>query len=338
MPVREVLIHKLLSPIPMRKYYPLFKKSTALRGCVLFTLIMAYSQPSFALLCRNNQTGQVFNSGDTSFRVNVSPVVQYDKSISVLDLSQLVSCQNEDSTGQNYDYLKILKGSGFSPALDTKTYGRLDFTSRPTGYARQLPLQFDLQVTEAFYQYGVWKPFPAKLYLYPEPGVFGKVINNGDLLATLYVNKFSTMGQEAGERNFTWRFYATNDVYIQTGTCRVSSNNVKVDLPSYPGGPVTVPLTVRCDQTQSVSYTLSGSVTGSGNTVFANTATSGAGGVGVQLSDNAGLVPAGQPRSLGQVGSSPVSLGLKASYALTGQASPTPGAVQSVINVTFSYN
>ncbi|HAH4328944.1 TPA: S-fimbrial adhesin minor pilin SfaH, partial [Escherichia coli] len=280
---------------------------------------MAYSQPSFALLCRNNQTGQVFNSGDTSFRVNVSPVVQYDKSISVLDLSQLVSCQNEDSTGQNYDYLKILKGSGFSPALDTKTYGRLDFTSRPTGYARQLPLQFDLQVTEAFYQYGVWKPFPAKLYLYPEPGVLGKVINNGDLLATLYVNKFSTKGQEAGERNFTWRFYATNDVYIQTGTCRVSSNNVKVDLPSYPGGPVTVPLTVRCDQTQSVSYTLSGPVTGSGNTVFANTAASGSGGVGIQLSDNVGPVPAGQPRSLGQVGSSPVSLGLKASYALTGQ-------------------
>ncbi|HBU7939055.1 TPA: S-fimbrial adhesin minor pilin SfaH, partial [Escherichia coli] len=297
----------------MRKYYPPFKKSTVLKGGVLFTLIMAYSQPSFALLCRNNQTGQVFNSGDTSFRVNVSPVVQYDKSISVLDLSQLVSCQNEDSTGQNYDYLKILKGSGFSPALDTKTYGRLDFTSRPTGYARQLPLQFDLQVTEAFYQYGVWKPFPAKLYLYPEPGVLGKVINNGDLLATLYVNKFSTKGQEAGERNFTWRFYATNDVYIQTGTCRVSSNNVKVDLPSYPGGPVTVPLTVRCDQTQSVSYTLSGPVTGSGNTVFANTAASGSGGVGIQLSDNVGPVPAGQPRSLGQVGSSPVSLGLKAS-------------------------
>ncbi|HBC6748855.1 TPA: S-fimbrial adhesin minor pilin SfaH, partial [Escherichia coli] len=292
----------------MRKYYPPFKKSTVLKGGVLFTLIMAYSQPSFALLCRNNQTGQVFNSGDTSFRVNVSPVVQYDKSISVLDLSQLVSCQNEDSTGQNYDYLKILKGSGFSPALDTKTYGRLDFTSRPTGYARQLPLQFDLQVTEAFYQYGVWKPFPAKLYLYPEPGVLGKVINNGDLLATLYVNKFSTKGQEAGERNFTWRFYATNDVYIQTGTCRVSSNNVKVDLPSYPGGPVTVPLTVRCDQTQSVSYTLSGPVTGSGNTVFANTAASGSGGVGIQLSDNVGPVPAGQPRSLGQVGSSPVSL------------------------------
>ncbi|EOC2491513.1 fimbrial protein, partial [Escherichia coli] len=33
----------------MRKYYPLFKKSTVLKGCVLFTFIMAYSQPSFAL-------------------------------------------------------------------------------------------------------------------------------------------------------------------------------------------------------------------------------------------------------------------------------------------------
>ncbi|WP_140410187.1 fimbrial protein, partial [Escherichia coli] len=115
----------------------------------------------------------------------------------------------------------------------------------------------------------------------------------------------------------------------------VAANKVKGDLPFYPGSPVTVPLTVRCDQTQSVSYTLSGSVTGSGNTVFANTATSGAGGVGVQLSDNAGLVPAGQSRSLGPVGSSPVSLGLKASYALTGQARPTLGAFQSVINVTF---
>ena len=276
---------------------------------------MAYSQPSFSLLCRNNQTGQVFNSGDTSFRVNVSPVVQYDKSISVLDLSQLVSCQNEDSTGQNYDYLKILKGSGFLLLWIPKHTDDSILQVVQRGYARQLPLQFDLQVTEAFYQYGVWKPFPAKLYLYPAPGVFGKVINNGDLLATLYVNKFFHKGAGGRERNFTWRFYATNDVYIQTGTCRVSSNNVKVDLPSYPGGPVTVPLTVRCDQTQSVSYTLSGPVTGSGNTVFANTAASGSGGVGIQLSDNVGPVPAGQPRSLGQVGSSPVSLGLKASYA-----------------------
>lgn len=111
--MREVLIHKLLSPIPMRKYYPLFKKSTVLEGCVLFTFIMAYSQPSFALLCRNNQTGQTFQSGDSRFNITLSPTVQYDKAITVLDLNQLVLCQNEDASGQNYDYLRVRQGTGF---------------------------------------------------------------------------------------------------------------------------------------------------------------------------------------------------------------------------------
>ncbi|EFE8077682.1 fimbrial protein, partial [Escherichia coli] len=54
---------------------------------------MAYSQPSFALLCRNNQTGQTFQSGDSRFNITLSPTVQYDKAITVLDLNQLVLCQ-----------------------------------------------------------------------------------------------------------------------------------------------------------------------------------------------------------------------------------------------------
>ncbi|MBW0986266.1 fimbrial protein, partial [Escherichia coli] len=36
----------------MRKAFSFCNIITALRGCILFTLIMAYSQPSFALLCR----------------------------------------------------------------------------------------------------------------------------------------------------------------------------------------------------------------------------------------------------------------------------------------------
>lgn len=148
--MREVLIHKLLSPIPMRKYYPLFKKSTVLEGCVLFTFIMAYSQPSFALLCRNNQTGQTFQSGDSRFNITLSPTVQYDKAITVLDLNQLVLCQNEDASGQNYDYLRVRQGTGFSPSLDAKTYGRLDFTNRLSGYSQTLPLQQDTKPTEAY--------------------------------------------------------------------------------------------------------------------------------------------------------------------------------------------
>ncbi|HID6774948.1 TPA: fimbrial protein, partial [Escherichia coli] len=161
--------------------------STALRGCILFTLIMAYSQPSFALLCRNNQTGQTFQSGESRFNITLSPTVQYDKAITVLDLNQLVLCQNEDASGQNYDYLRVRQGTGFSPSLDAKTYGRLDFTNRLSGYSQTLPLQQDTKPTEAYWQYGVWKPFPAKMYLYPEPGVFGKLIHAGELVATVYV-------------------------------------------------------------------------------------------------------------------------------------------------------
>ncbi|MCV5466231.1 F1C fimbrial protein subunit FocH, partial [Escherichia coli] len=113
------------------------------------------SQPSFALLCRNNQTGQTFQSGDSRFNITLSPTVQYDKAITVLDLNQLVLCQNEDASGQNYDYLRVRQGTGFSPSLDAKTYGRLDFTNRLSGYSQTLPLQQDTKPTEAYWQYGV---------------------------------------------------------------------------------------------------------------------------------------------------------------------------------------
>ncbi|HBN5473348.1 TPA: fimbrial protein, partial [Escherichia coli] len=74
----------------MRKAFSFCNIITALRGCILFTLIMAYSQPSFALLCRNNQTGQVSDAGDFEFRVHVSPEIKFDHSITLLDLYQLV--------------------------------------------------------------------------------------------------------------------------------------------------------------------------------------------------------------------------------------------------------
>lgn len=306
-------------------------------GCVLFILVMVYSQPSFALLCRNNQTGYVFSSGDTNFNIILPPTVQYNKLITILDLEQLVSCQNEDSSGQNYDFLRVRQGSGFSQSLDAKTYGRVDFATNLLRYSLQLPLQQDIRITGDYWRYGIWKPFPVKMHFFPESGVLGKLIRAGELVATIYITNLSTQGEGIREQNFTWRFYAANDVYLESGTCHFSENNIKVDLPPYPGTPVMVPLTIRCDQTQQVNYTLSGSTIGN-NTIFANTATSGARGVGIKLSDNSGPVQAGQMKSLGQVGSVPVSLGLKASYALIDQGSLTPGTVQSVINVTFSYN
>ncbi|MDH2279394.1 fimbrial protein, partial [Serratia marcescens] len=59
-------------------------------------------------------------------------------------------------------------------------------------------------------------------------------------------------------------------------------------------------------------------------------------GVGVQLSNRNGIVATNRNVSLGVVGTSPVSLGLTASYArTTGQV--VAGNVQSIIGVTFVY-
>ncbi|MCZ0103192.1 fimbrial protein, partial [Raoultella ornithinolytica] len=73
------------------------------------------------------------------------------------------------------------------------------------------------------------------------------------------------------------------------------------------------------------------------NSIFSNTAsTSAAQGIGVQMTRNGSIVPANSTVSLGTVGTSPVNLGLTATYArTTGQV--TAGNVQSIIGVTFVY-
>ncbi|HBV5669615.1 TPA: fimbrial protein [Klebsiella pneumoniae] len=59
-------------------------------------------------------------------------------------------------------------------------------------------------------------------------------------------------------------------------------------------------------------------------------------GIGVQLTRNGSAVPANSTVSLGTVGTSPVNLGLTATYArTTGQV--TAGNVQSIIGITFVY-
>ena len=59
-------------------------------------------------------------------------------------------------------------------------------------------------------------------------------------------------------------------------------------------------------------------------------------GIGVQLLKNRKALATNQMVSLGRVGTSPVDLGLSATYATTGERL-TAGPVQSVIGVTFVY-
>ncbi|EGI25814.1 S-fimbrial adhesin protein SfaH [Escherichia coli TA206] len=320
----------------MLKYYSLLKKNTVLTGCVSFTLMMAFSNQSFAMICQNIQSGVTFSSGTQSFRVILKPKVSPGDAITVFDLSDFVRCMNEDPSGNNYDYVKLRAGSGFPHNFGAKTNGRLEYNN----YTYPSPLTQDTYYYSV-YQYGMWQHLPLKLSLYPELGAFGKLINAGELIAVLNIQKESTYGQDAGISHFTWKFFADKDVYLQTGTCSVSSHNVQVNLSDYPASPMPIPLTIRCNEPRQVSYTLSGKIDKNKNTIFSNMLTSGAQGVGIQLLDSSGMaVPAGQKQSLGWVRpSTPTNIGLRAAYALTnGQNPPTPGRVQSLVDVTFEYN
>ena len=103
--------------------------------------------------------------------------------------------------------------------------------------------------------------------------------------------------------------------------CRVRlpwcEEDVTVTLPEYPAS-AAIPLTVYCAQNQNLGYYLSGTTENAGNSIFTNTASaSPAQGVGVQLTRNGSVVPANSTVSLGNVGTSAVSLGLTANYART---------------------
>ena len=159
-------------------------------------------------------------------------------------------------------------------------------------------------------------------------------ITSGSLIAVLILHQTNNYNSDSYQ--FVWNIYANNDVVVPTGGCDVSARDVTVTLPDYPGS-MAVPVTVHCAQNQNLGYYLSGTTADTASSVFRNTAsTSAAQGIGVQMTRNGSIVPANSTVSLGTVGTSPVNLGLTATYArTTGQV--TAGNVQSIIGVTFVY-
>lgn len=163
-------------------------------------------------------------------------------------------------------------------------------------------------------------------------GASGITVNAGQMLARLTMEKVDSVPYQV----ITWNIYANNTVVVPTGGCDVSSRNVTVTLPDYPGS-ATVPLNVHCAQNQNLSYFLTGPTTDNANTTFSNTASaSPASGIGVQLSNASGVIATNHNISLGSVGVSPIELGMTASYARTG-GQVVAGNVQSLIGVTFIY-
>ena len=281
----------------------------------------------YAFTCQAQGT-TLSSSGSVRVNVALAPQVQSGQNL-VIDLSNSIQCKN-DAPQQYDDPIRIAVSSAYSGSLN-------GFTGSINYYGVSYPFPTTTATAYVNNKNATYTPWKAILYLTPLSGasVSGVAIKTGELFAKVVLEK----GPNASQ-SITWNLYASNDVTVPTGTCDVSARSVTVQLPNYSQdstGSTDIPLTVHCSQTRSLNYIISGSTTDSGATIFSNVSTSSpATGIGVKIRNNGSVLAANQTILLGNVGTTPVSLGLSAEYArTTGQV--TAGNVQSLVNVTFSY-
>ena len=296
---------------------------------VLFTslLLMGWSLDAAAFSCQVPDTGQTMDSGSANIYVNLAPSIGVGQNL-VVDLSSSIFCRNDDGSESNQliDYINLTNGTAFGGALAA-------FTGSIYWNTNSYPLPLNSSSSKYIVTENTYLGLPLRMYLTATGTAGGVVINAGELIARLNMHKVASNGNP---KDFTWNIYANNNVVIPTGGCDVSTRDVTVTLPDYPGT-MAVPVTIHCAQNQNIAYYLTGTTADRSNSIFRNTASaSPAQGIGVQITRNGTVVPANRNVSLGKVGTSPVNLGLTATYARTSDPI-TAGNVQSIIGVTFVY-
>lgn len=294
---------------------------------VLFTslLLMGWSLDAAAFSCQVPDTGQTMDSGSANVYVNLMPSIGVGQNL-VVDLSSSIICRNDDFSNQLIDYINLTNGTAFGGALAA-------FTGSIYWNTNSYPLPLNSSSSIYIVTDNNYRGLPLRMYLTATGAAGGFVINAGELIARLNMHKVASDGNP---KDFTWNIYANNNVVVPTGGCDVSTRHVSVTLPDYPGT-MAVPVTIYCAQNQNIAYYLTGTTADRSNSIFRNTASvSPAQGIGVQITRNGTVVPANRNVSLGKVSTSPVNLGLTATYARTSDPI-TAGNVQSIIGVTFVY-
>lgn len=295
---------------------------------LLIMLLMAgWSLNVWSFTCKTWSGQAIGTQGsgtNASVYVNLAPSISVGSNL-VVDLSSQIYCHN-DYPDTHIDYITLQRGSAYGGVLSNFTG-----TVRYNGYSYPFPLQ--RETAHVIYNSKTDKPWPISLHLTPLSNASGVAIKSGSLIAELVQHLRNNFNEHV---IFTWKIYANNDVVIPTGGCDVSARNVTVTLPDYPSS-VSIPLRVYCAQNQHLGYYLSGMTENAGNSIFTNTSSvSPAQGIGIQLTRNGNVVPVNSIVSLGNVGTSPVSLGLNANYSRT-SGKLIAGNVQSIIGVTFVY-
>ncbi|WP_082061126.1 fimbrial protein [Pseudomonas sp. MRSN 12121] len=291
---------------------------------IMMLAIAGWSSSGWAFTCQ--ALGKTISgSGTLSVYVNLQPAISPGQNL-VVDLSQSIQCKN-DRPSVYRDPIRVGSGSAYEGVLASFS-GTLSYH----GVNQPFPLRSPTSWVDT--PWGTFQGWRTVLYLTPVSSASGVVIQTGQLFASLALQKQGPGGSVS--QTIIWNLYANNSVVVPTGGCDVSARNVTVTLPDYPGS-AAVPVTVHCAKSQKLAYYLSGTTTDAANTIFTNSASaSAAQGVGVQIFRNGGVLAVNNTVSLGSVDTSPVNLGLSASYARTsGQV--TAGNVQSIIGVTFLY-
>ncbi|MBS0857374.1 MULTISPECIES: fimbrial protein [unclassified Tatumella] len=294
-----------------------------------FTVILLSISDAQAFTCQASGKS-ISGSGSVNVYVNLQPTVQANQNL-VVNLGDSIKCKN-DLPSYYKDPIRIGASSVYNGVLD-------NFTGSISYYGESYPFPTTSATSWVRHTWGSYQPWQAMLYLTATGAAGGVVIQKGTLFATLRLEKSES--ESSVSQTIIWNLYANNTVTVPTGGCDVSSRDVTVQLPDYPGS-AAVPLSISClnntAQTKSLAYYLTGTTADNSNaTIFTNVSSSSpAKGVGVQLSNSNGPLTTNKNVSLGKVGSSPVSLGLTASYARTsGQV--VAGNVKSIVNVTFIY-
>lgn len=298
------------------------------RFCSILTaVLLLLPLGAQAFTCQAGGT-QLSGSGTVDVMVTLTPQLQPNENL-VVNLGESIRCKN-DAPAQYRDPIRVGEASAFSGALANFT-GSLSYF----GQSYTFPIAAGSATHWENHTWGTYQPWNVILYLKAIGAAGGVVINQGERFASLKLQKQdeSTGGVS---QTITWNLIAANSVIIPTGGCDVSSRDVLVPLPDYPGTS-PVDLTVHCAQTQNLNYFLTGPTADAGNTIFTNVASnSPAQGVGVRLRNASGILTTGQQVAMGNVGTSATPLGLTAEYGLTGPQL-TAGNVQAVIGVTFVY-
>ncbi|HBE9180266.1 fimbrial protein [Serratia fonticola] len=288
-------------------------------------LLIGYSSSAHAFACRTAAGVTIpIGGGSANVFVTLSPQIGVGQNL-IVDLSTQISCRN-DYPETRTDYVSLQRGSAYGGVLE-------HFTGSFVYDGSSYPFPTTSETKSVIYKSTTMTPWPAVLYLTPVSTAGGVAITNGSLIAVLNMHQTNNVGDSY---SFIWNIYANNSVVIPTGGCDVSSRDVTVNLPEYPGT-VSIPLTVRCAKNQNLAYYLTGPTTDAASTIFANTASAPvAQGIGIQVANRNGVIATNRNVALGTVGSSAVSLGLTANYArTTGQV--VAGNVKAVVGVTFLY-